>query len=110
MRAETAVEEPALACDYRGKALICEWQVGAFCYAAGAWIRDIWYRSVLRHDAFGYGNESCLGLHTEDIIVYILYDAMIAHGMQRFEISGYVRIDTVLIEESGDICAESLLK
>ena len=44
---------------YKGKALICEVQVSAFCYAAGAWIRDIWYRSVLQYDAFGYGNESC---------------------------------------------------
>lgn len=29
-------------------------QVSALGYAAGAWIRDIWYRSVLRYDAFGY--------------------------------------------------------
>lgn len=68
------------------------------------WIRDIWYRSWPRHSGFGLLKALYLGLHTENIVVDILYDAMIAHGMQRFEISAYVRIDTVLIEESGDIC------
>ena len=50
-------------------------------------------------------NVLCIGLHTENIVVDILYDAMIAHGMQRSEISGYVGIDIVLIEESSDIGA-----
>lgn len=90
MRAETTVEESALACDYIGKALIC----GAgqrFRLFCRKWNRD--------------ENALCLGLHTENIVIDILYDAMIAHGMQRFEISAYVRIDTVLIEEIRDICA-----